>query len=118
MLDIFVAKIVLKSAGIVAVVGELVPASVPQHVRMNWKRHLGGLTEALDKPMEADWAHWSTALGNEHEGVGRMFATQLTERSHFITTDRVNARDPTFRAMNVHAALGQLDLMPLEIAHL
>ena len=111
-------KIVLQSSGIVSIVRKLVSAGMAQHVRMDRERHLGGFPEALDKPMEADWAHWSTALGNEHEGVGRMFATQLTERSHFITTDRVNARDPTFRAMNVHAALGQLDLMPLEIAHL
>jgi hypothetical protein len=47
-----------------------------------------------------------------------VLAPQLTERSHLITTDRVNGRDPTFRAMNVHPAFGQLDLMPLKIAYL
>jgi hypothetical protein len=30
----------------------------------------------------------------------------------------VNAGDAVFRAMDVHPAFGQLDLVPLEIAHL
>jgi hypothetical protein len=69
MLDIFVAEIVLQGAGIVAIIGELVPTSMAQHVRMDRERHPGGFPEALDKPMKADWAHWSTTLRNEYVGV-------------------------------------------------
>ena len=77
MLDIFVAEIVLQGAGIVAIIGELVPTSMAQHVRMDRERHPGGFPEALDEPMEADRAHWSTPLRNEHEGIRGVFAPKL-----------------------------------------
>ena len=50
------AEVVLQSAGIVAVVGELVTAGVAQHVWMDREWHLGGLAEALDEMMEAHGA--------------------------------------------------------------
>ena len=46
-------EIMLQRASIVAIVGELVSAGVPEHVRVDAKRHPGGLTEALDEPVEA-----------------------------------------------------------------
>ena len=48
MLDVLVAEIVLQGSGIVTVVGKLIAARMPQHVRVQWERHLGGLAE---KPM-------------------------------------------------------------------
>jgi hypothetical protein len=66
VLNVLVAKIVLQGSGVVAVIGELVSAGVPEHVRMDAKWHLGGLPETLDKPMEADWA---AALRYEYVGV-------------------------------------------------
>ena len=51
MLDIFVAEIVLQSSGIVAIIGELVPAGMPEHVRMDWEWHPRGFPEALDEPI-------------------------------------------------------------------
>jgi hypothetical protein len=54
MLDILMPEIVLQGAGIVAIVGQFVPAGMPQHVRVNGEGHFGGLTETLDKPMEAN----------------------------------------------------------------
>ena len=52
MLYIFVPEIVLQRPGVVTVIRELIPATVPQHVRMRPKGYIGGLAEALDKPME------------------------------------------------------------------
>ena len=49
MLDVLVAEIVLQGSGIVPVVGKLIAARMPQHVRMQWERHPGGLTEPLDE---------------------------------------------------------------------
>ena len=48
------AEIVLQGSGIVPVVGKLIAARMPQHVRMQWERHLGGLAEPLDEMVEAD----------------------------------------------------------------
>jgi hypothetical protein len=38
----------------VAIVGELEPASMAKHVRMDWEWHLGGLPEALDEPPRSE----------------------------------------------------------------
>ena len=73
-MNVAVPEIVLQSSGIVSIVGELVPAGMAQHVRMDRKRHPGGFPEALDEPMEADRAHWSTPLGNEHVGIRGVLA--------------------------------------------
>ena len=60
--DALVAEVVLERPGIVPIVGELVPAGVPEHVRVYREWHSGGFTEALHQPMEADGAHRATAL--------------------------------------------------------
>ena len=70
VLDILVAEVVLQSAGIVAVVGELVTAGVAQHVWMDREWHLGGLAEALDEMME----HRPATLRNEHMSFCRIIA--------------------------------------------
>jgi hypothetical protein len=62
MHDALMAEIMLKRPGIMPIVGELVPAGVPEHVRVNREWHLGSLTEPLDEPVEADGAHRSAAL--------------------------------------------------------
>jgi hypothetical protein len=43
VLDVPVAEIVLQGTGIVPVVGKLIAARMPQHVRMQWERHLAAL---------------------------------------------------------------------------
>jgi hypothetical protein len=48
MLDILVAEVSLQTSRIDTVIGELVAAAVPQHVRMNWDVELGGDTEPSD----------------------------------------------------------------------
>jgi hypothetical protein len=62
MLDVLVAEVVLQSAGVVSIVGELEAAGVAQHVWMQSKRHLGGLAEPCHEVIEAKRAHRSTAL--------------------------------------------------------
>jgi hypothetical protein len=62
MLNIAMAKIMLKGSRVVTVIGELVTARMAQHVRMDREWHPSNLTEPLDKPMEADGAHRPTTL--------------------------------------------------------
>ena len=40
------------------------------------------------------------------------------KRSHLVTADWVDAGDSILHSVNVQAALGQLDLLPLQIADL
>jgi hypothetical protein len=60
MLDILMTEVVLERASIVAIVGELVSAGVPEHVRVDAEWHFGGLAEALDEPVKAYRAHRPT----------------------------------------------------------
>ena len=52
VLDVPVAEIVLQGSGVVPIVGKLIAARMPQHVRMQLERHPGGLAEPLDKMVE------------------------------------------------------------------
>src|SRR6516165_4432041 len=74
VLDVLVPEVVLQSPCVVAVVGKLEPTGMAKHVRVDRKGHLGGLPEALDKPVETDGADWPAALGNEYVGVCRVIA--------------------------------------------
>ena len=75
MLNVLVPEVVLQGPRVVAIIGELEPAGMAEHVRVDRKWHLGGLTEALDKPVETDGADWSAALGDEYVGVLRVLAS-------------------------------------------
>ena len=72
VLDVLVAKVVLQGPGVMAIVGELEPAGMAKHVRVDREWHISGFPDALDKPMETDGADWSAALGNEYVGVSRV----------------------------------------------
>ena len=64
----------LQGSRVVAIVGELVPTGMAKHVRVDREWHLGGLAEALDKPMEPNGTDGPAALGNEYVGVCRVIA--------------------------------------------
>src|SRR5262249_55674997 len=49
VLDVLVAKVVLQGPRVVAIIGQLEPAGMAQHVWVDRKWHLGGLTDALDE---------------------------------------------------------------------
>jgi hypothetical protein len=74
VLNVFVPEVVLQGSRIVAIVGELEPTGVAQHVRVDRKWHLGGLAEPLDEAVETDGADRPAALGNEYVGVCRVTA--------------------------------------------
>src|SRR5262249_22965690 len=74
VLNVLVPEVMLQSPRVVAVVGELESAGMAKHVRVDRERHLGGLPEPLDKPVETDGTDWSAALGNEHVSLSRVIA--------------------------------------------
>src|SRR5215467_7059748 len=74
VLDVFVSEVVLESPCVVAIVGELEPTGMAKHVWVDREWHLGGLPDALHKPVEANRTDWSAALGNEDVGILRVLA--------------------------------------------
>src|SRR5262249_28606360 len=103
---------------VVAVIGQLEAAGMAKHVGMDREWHLGGLPKALDKPVETDGTDWPAALGNEHVVVCGVIAAYLAQRSHLVTPDWVHTGDSVLDPVNVQTALGQLDLLPLQVADL
>jgi len=67
-----VAEVVLQGPGVMAIIGQLEPAGMAKHVRVDGEWHLGGLAEALDEPMEPNGTDWPAALGNEYVGLSRV----------------------------------------------
>ena len=45
-------------------IGELEPAGMAQHVRMDWEGHLGGLAEPSDHAAKPDGTHGCPALAH------------------------------------------------------
>src|SRR5262249_46671461 len=74
VLDVLVAKVVLQGPRVVAIIGQLEPAGMAKHVRVDGECHLGGLPDTLDEAMEADGADRPTAFGNEHVSLFRVIA--------------------------------------------
>jgi hypothetical protein len=106
----------LQGPRVVAIVGQLKPAGMAKHVWMDREWHLGGFPEALEEPVDADRADWPAALGNEYVGIFGVIASQLAESPHLVTADRMYAGNPVLDTVNVQAALGQFDLLPLQVA--
>jgi len=61
-----VAEVVLQRSRIDPLVRQLKAAGMAQHMRMDAKCHLGGLTEPFQHAAKADWAHGCPALAHEH----------------------------------------------------
>src|SRR5262249_19806885 len=118
VLNVLVPKVVLQGPGVVAIICELEPTGVAKHVWVDGEWHLGGLPEALDEPVETDGTDWPPSLGNEYVGVSRVIAAKLAQRPHLVTANRVHAGNPILDTVNVQAALGELDLLPLQVADL
>src|SRR6516162_4276916 len=62
VLDVLVAEVMLQRSRIDPLVCQLEAAGMAQHVRMDAKCHLGGLTEPFQHSAKADRAHGCPAL--------------------------------------------------------
>src|SRR5262249_44929270 len=69
VLDVLGPEVVLQRPRVVAIVGELEPTGMAQQVGGDREWDLGGLPDALHKPVEANGTDWSAALGNEYVSV-------------------------------------------------
>jgi hypothetical protein len=79
-----VAQEVLQRAGIDAVVGELEPTGVAQHVRMNWQEKFGQFPGPADHFEEPSPGYRSTAFGVEDEVALQILPPQLAQCSDLL----------------------------------
>src|SRR5271169_930103 len=95
-----------------AIIHELVPAGVPQDMRMDALKAdcLGGTPQHLE---EAARAHRRFALGHEDERSWLVLA-HAAQRSDFDAGERMRAALTAFEAMDVDASDLQVDLIPAQ----
>jgi hypothetical protein len=81
----------LEGPRIVAGVRQGEAARVPQHVRVDWKRHASALPEALYERVKALGCHRSPALRSEHVRAQRLFTLKPAQGTDLITLNRMDA---------------------------
>jgi hypothetical protein len=64
--DIFMSHVVLEGSGIMSIIGELVASRVPEHVGVDWERHLCDFPRPSDRFQETCRRRGPTTLGDKH----------------------------------------------------
>jgi hypothetical protein len=83
---------------------------MPEHVRMNRERKLGGFASALNHPQEPTRRYWCACLSGEHI---RRVAQQWPQRSELWPMQRMNTL-----AIDVQSPTTQINLSPTQRAEL
>ena len=112
------AEIVLDGPGILAIVGQLVAARMPQHVAVHEERKADRLTCPCDHALIASHAQRHQALGNEHVGAGWSFTLEPAQRPQLAPSNRMHTCSPALGAPHVKLAGGEIDIVPAQGNHL
>jgi len=106
----------LEGPRIVAGVRQGETAGVPEHVRVDRKRHSGALAEARNQCVETLGRHRTAALGSEHMRAGWLFALLPAQGADLVTLDWMDAWCASLTLADVQASGIELDLVPFQIA--
>jgi hypothetical protein len=116
MLDVAVTEIGLQGARVVALVGQCIAASVPEHVRMRLEPQLGLGACTLDHASEASGAEGCSPLRREHERRSWfLLALKASQRTQFITEDRMDARRALLDPADVQGTRPEVHLIPTKV---
>jgi hypothetical protein len=115
VLDVAVPKPLLQRPGVMAVVGELVAARVPQHVRVDGEGELGRGADCRQELAEGRGRHGPAPLGGEDvDARWHLLALQAPERLDFIAPDEMHAGAAVLAAGDVVAALDEVEHVPAQ----
>lgn len=111
---VFVPQIVLQGSGVMPLIGELEPARVAQHVRMDGEWHPRG--EPATGRQLAYVARCHGAASFRHEEVRRVrpIPPQSAERSQLRPTQRMCGGNAVLDALHRKMARFQIDLIPTQ----
>ena len=116
MLNVAVAEVGLQSAGVVALVGQGIAASMPKHVRVRLERQLGLPARPLDHAGEPSCAERCPAFRREHKRRLRfLLAQKPPQRPQFIPEDRMGAGRAFLDPADVQGRGAEIHLIPAQV---
>jgi hypothetical protein len=118
VLDVFVPKIMLEGARVVAVIGEFEAAGMAQHVRVHAKRHFRNLPKPRDHSVEPSRAHRCSTLAQEYVPARLLLALKAAQGTQFCPGQRVNGGDAILGPGDVQPSMDEIDLLPAQGAQL
>jgi hypothetical protein len=92
VLDVLVTHPGLDRSSIVASIRQGVAACVPEHVRVDRKRHTGAFAQPYHKGVEAFRCDRSTSFPAEQVRAQWLLSLQPAQRAQFVALDRMDAR--------------------------
>jgi hypothetical protein len=108
-----VAKVVLDSPGVLAVIGKLVAAAMPQHVAVDQEPEPRSLTGPRNHALIAGYAQRRPALADEDiRARYHPFPMQLAQCSAFPGPNWMHAGCPALGPTDVQLASGEVDVVP------
>ena len=115
VLDVFVPEIGLQGAGVDALVGQLIPASVPQHVRVHWEFELCGDAQPHDHFAEACRGERRSPLRGEDDGRnGLLLALELAQGSQLTAGNGMDSRRTILGSIDVQSTVTEVDRIPTQ----
>src|SRR5262249_4732837 len=109
-----VAEIGLDGASVVAVVGELEPAGMPQHVGMHREREFRSHACPGHHALISGYGQWRAALRDEDVWGGWALAQELAQRAAFPRRYRMHTGIPTLGPAYMQAPGGEVDVVPAQ----
>jgi cytochrome c2 len=102
--DRLVSQIALDRARIDALIGQLVTASMAQHVRMNFHIEARSLSRAFDHCLKTPRRKRCAALAHKDEGRSRRLPFQSTQSAQFTSRQGMRRRTTLFDSADVQDA--------------
>ena len=105
-------EIGLHSAGVVAIICQLVAAGVPQHVRMHRERQTAFRAAAVDQPPDTNRRHRCLEFAPEDVTTFGMLTAKAAQRPQPVADNRVHRGLAILHPVDVHVASVEIDLVP------
>ena len=112
--DRSVAEIGLDGASVVAVVGELEPAGVPQHVGMHEEREFRSHARPGNHALISGYGQRRATFRDEDVWGRWGFAQELAQRAAFPRRYRMHAGIPALCSADMQAPGGEVDVVPAQ----
>jgi hypothetical protein len=119
VLNVLVAEVSLKRAGVMSLGCESKPAGVPQHVRVGLEAEICLLARPLDHARKACGAERCATFRGEYEGrLGLLLALQPPQPPQLVAEDRMRAGAALLDPADVQRGRVEVDLIPAQVRQL